>query len=242
MDETDANFRVMREKLRTCGSKSHEISKFVIVTPHNLRVNDHLLIVYSERVCDEDKCYKVDRELAHSLFLNAKSGRLPVIEVNYGTESGKESVIPLDWGSSIPLSFFHSAKEVIIISPGRALKRSTLFRFGKMLAANLTATPDKVGIIISADHAHTHSEGGPYGYSKMAVKYDKIVMDFVNSGNASLLLDIDSRILKGARPDSYWQLLILAGILNSVKTTHEAPIYGIAGYYGMLVLEYEVLN
>ncbi|MGC8661740.1 MAG: hypothetical protein ACP5TZ_04475 [Nitrososphaeria archaeon] len=117
-----------------------------------------------------------------------------------------------------------------------------LFRFGEMLAESLSAIPDEVGIIISADHAHTHSKNGPYGYSDMAAKYDKTVMGFLISGNASLLLDVDSWMLEGAKPDSYWQLLILAGILNSVKTTHGAPVYGIAGYYGMLVIEYEVLD
>ncbi len=241
LDETNIKFKQMREKLKSCGSRSSDISKFVVVTPHNLRANDHILFVYSERVCNNGTCYGVDRETAHMLYLKAKSNGLPAIEVNYGTESGEKSVIPLDWGSSIPLSFFPSAKEITIISPGRSLERDTLFKFGRILASTIGEAESRFGIIISADHAHTHSENGPYGYSKMAAKYDEIVMDFLNSGDPSILLGLDNEILNGARPDSYWQLLILAGILSVTKTTHGDPIYGVAEYFGMMVLEYNIL-
>jgi aromatic ring-opening dioxygenase LigB subunit len=240
LDENDDKFEAMRKKLYACGLAARDINKLVVITPHNLRSNDHILLVNSERVCDAKWCYNIDRYLTHDVFLEAKTSDIPVIKVNYGTESGKESVIPLDWGSSIPLSFYDTAKELVIISPGRTIGRSTLFNFGKILVKVLNAVPDKIGIIVSADHAHTHLENGPYGFSPMAVQYDKAVMDFLLNDDASVLLNMDEKIVEGARPDSYWQLLILAGIINCVNTIHDRPIYGIAGYYSMIVLEYKL--
>jgi len=240
LDEKDDRFEAMRKKLSACGLAASSINKFVVITPHNLRSNDHILLVNSERVCDAKGCFDIDRHLTHNVLLGAKASNIPVIEVNYGTESGNESVIPLDWGTSIPLSFYNTAKELVIISPGRTIERGTLFNFGKILVKVLNAAPDKIGIIVSADHSHTHLENGPYGFSPMAVQYDKAVMDFLLNDDASILLNMDEKIVEGARPDSYWQLLILAGILNSVNATHDRPIYGTAGYYSMIVIEYKI--
>ncbi len=87
LDKKDYRFEAMRKKLTACGLAAHGINKFVVITPHNLRSNDHILLVNSERVCDTKGCFNIDRYLTHYVFLEAKATDIPVIKVNYGTES-----------------------------------------------------------------------------------------------------------------------------------------------------------
>ncbi|WP_075057594.1 hypothetical protein [Thermogymnomonas acidicola] len=77
-------------------------------------------------------------------------------------------------------------------------------------------------VIFSADQAHTHAADGPYGYSPEASIYEEAVRRaFISGGDLAHLLDIDEETVQGgAKPDSYWELLVLHGLLKELGASH----------------------
>jgi len=49
---------------------------------------------------------------------------------------------------------------------------------------------------------------------------------------------LDKEIIERAKPDSFWQLLILAGIISVVNAKPEKVAYTIKNYYSMLAASY----
>lgn len=231
----DQKYSRLRRILNSCGSSN--TSTYFIVSPHWLRIRSSISISWSERVCSKDKCYAVDRELAERLYLKCAGKGLPLSLANFGTDSGEASVLPLDWGSEIPLSFFPSARFVVIATPARDLNRRTLVSFGEAIAEELE-TNGEVGIIISADEAHAHSASGPYGYDPRADEFDGMVTKMMENGDLEPLIDMDQGLIDAAKPDSYWQLLIMLGILHRVHFKPVETSYQLAGYFGMLASRY----
>ncbi len=208
-----------------------------VVSPHGLRIKGMVSITWSERVCGKNGCYRVDRKAAEAVYNESRSRGIPVALVNYGTDSGDLSTLQLDWGSEIPLSFT-GARSVVIATPARDMKNEDLVKFGETLADVLEGYEQGYTIIISADQAHTHYANGPYGYSPLAKAFDAQVIRIVRSNRLEELLEIERRTIEEARPDSYWQMLVMLGILRRVRFDVESLAYQVAGYYGMLAACY----
>ncbi|MDQ3871746.1 MAG: hypothetical protein M3301_09055, partial [Chloroflexota bacterium] len=89
-----------------------------------------------------------------------------------------------------------------------------------------------------ADHAHTHRADGRYGYHPSAQPLDELIVGAVGANDLGRLLTIDPQLVEDARPDSWWQLLMLHGALGDdwrgELLSYEAPTY-----YGMLCAAYE---
>ena len=88
--------------------------------------------------------------------------------------------------------------------------------------------------VASADHAHAHKKSGPYGYSPAAAKYDALMVDTIQRGDLRSLLRIDMNLVQRAKPDSLWQLVMLAGIAERLKLRPELYSYEVPAYYGMI--------
>ena len=235
LNPEDKDVEEIREIMIDCGRK-HDGETVIVVSPHTIRVPDHISILYSERICKDDKCYLSDRAVADELYKLSKDHGLPAIKVNYGTDSGELSSLPLDWGSEIPLSFFPKARKIVVIGPGREVENRELYRFGSLI----NELKADFSVIISADQAHAHSYYGPYGFSFFAKTYDEIVKKLVKENQLNRLLYLDRIIVDRAKPDSYWQMLMLAGLLDKVKAEPKRVAYTIKNYFSMLAAYYEL--
>lgn len=222
----------------------------VVFSPHNLRLHRHMAVVVSEyaagsveeggaRVELRSKC---DTELAWSIATEAERRGLPVVAANYGTSTGKLSCMQMDWGTLIPLWFFagrgRRARKVVIAAPSREVPLEQNMEFGEVVGEVSEKSERRVAVVASADQAHAHSKRGPYGYSDDAKTYDKTVVESVRSGNLSSLLRIDKEVVEGAKPDSLWQMVMLAGTLTAVPMNGELISYQVPTYYGMLCASY----
>ncbi len=235
LDPEDPDVKDLRKIMMECGLK-HKGETLVVVSPHTIRIPDHISILYSERICGKERCYLTDRSLADELFEKSKESGIPAVKVNYGTDSGELSSLPLDWGSEIPLSFFPRAEKVVIVGPGREVERVVLFKFGSIMS-DLKAD---LSVIISADQSHAHSYYGPYGFSFFAKTYDRLVRKLVKENRLEDLLYVDEEMVERAKPDSYWQLLILAGMLSRIRAEPKRTAYAVKNYYSMLAAIYEL--
>jgi len=92
--------------------------------------------------------------------------------------------------------------------------------------------------VASADQAHTHKKSGPYGFNKTSAEYDKIVLRAIEENNLNRLLQLKSKFVEYAKPDSLWQIAILAGIIERVKMKSQLFSYQVPTYYGMICAGY----
>jgi aromatic ring-opening dioxygenase LigB subunit len=193
----------------------------IVVTPHNVHVQGHFAVVTAAHVGK----WEVDRDAAQALL----AAELPILGVSYGGNVPAQSEMPLDWGTEVPLDFMR-AKRVVVVSPARDRPLEEHIRLGEAIAR----LPDRVALIASADHGHTHAADGPYGFHPGGALYDERLVEILASGRLDFLPLADHA--EDAKADSLWQLLVLQGALG-VDATVDMLSYARRSYFGMLVAE-----
>jgi aromatic ring-opening dioxygenase LigB subunit len=86
--------------------------------------------------------------------------------------------------------------------------------------------------------AHAHKKDGPYGFSEKASLYDGLVVDAVRHGRLGSIMRLPPSLIDAAKPDSLWQMTMLAGVLKEVPMSGELFSYQVPTYYGMLCASY----
>jgi aromatic ring-opening dioxygenase LigB subunit len=222
----------------------------VIASPHNLRLTKKIGVVVAEnssgkvgsRGAEISLRAKCDVEFARELVTASEQANLPVVGANYGTISGPLSNMAMDWGTLIPLWFFlklnHLKSRIVIVTPSREIPLEQNFRFGVKVGEVGEVSKKRVAFVASADQAHAHNKKGPYGFSRSASQYDRLVVKAVERGRLSDILRFDSEMVEEAKPDSLWQMAMLAGVLKSVRMEGRLYSYQVPTYFGMLCAGY----
>lgn len=212
----------------------------VIISPHGLRLDDKIGIYMSYNFKGYYKTakhviknnYKNEIKLTENIHEKTKY----VSEgINYIT-SGENSYLFLDFGTMIPLKFFNKSNITVIGEP-RFNDKKALINFGSDLYNIINNYDEKISLIISADQAHTHNKNGPYGYSPMAEKYEDMVKNWIIN-NDDTIINFDNDIINKAKPDSYWNMLILYGFIKSSKIKLKLDYSYVQEYFGMLFAYY----
>jgi aromatic ring-opening dioxygenase LigB subunit len=193
----------------------------VVVTPHNVHVEGHFAVVTAGTIGE----WETDRATAEALLATD----LPMLGVSYGGNDPPTAEMPIDWGTEIPLTFMRAPK-VVVVSSARDRPLEEHLRLGEAIAA----LPGRVALIASADHGHTHSADGIYGYHPAAAEYDALLQEIVASDRLDFLPLADTA--GPGKADSFWQLLVLQGAVGE-EARADVLAYAAPTYYGMLVAE-----
>lgn len=105
---------------------------------------------------------------------------------------------------------------------------------GTLIADVAEKGKKRVVFIASADHAHAHRKSGPYGFSRAAARYDALMVQTVQGNNLRSVLRIDPKLVRDAKPDSLWQMAMLAGVAARLRMRPELYSYAVPTYYGMI--------
>lgn len=222
----------------------------VIASPHNLRLHRHIGVVTAEnssgsaREGRKEIRYraKCDKDLAGKIVEAAEKSSLPVVGATFGVYEGPLSDMSMDWGTLIPLWFFLRGtglkSKIVIVTPSRGIPLSQNFEFGAVIAKVAEREKKRVAFVASADQAHTHRKSGPYGYSPAAEKYDRFVVKAIREGDLESIMSLSPQFVDRARPDSLWQMTVLAGALSVVPMEARLLSYQAPTYYGMLCAGY----
>jgi aromatic ring-opening dioxygenase LigB subunit len=222
----------------------------VIATPHNVRLWKKIGIVTSEnstgilKASPQSKAYvtlkaRCDVDFARKLLQRSTRRGLPVVGVNYGTSEGISSDLPMDWGTLIPLWFMmprcRKKPKIVIVTPSREIPLLKNFEFGHVIADEAEAERSRrIVFVASADQAHAYKRSGPYGFNARAKEYDQLVLDALSRNRIGEVMNIKSDLVKAAKPDSLWQMAILAGISDKVKLKANLVSYEVPTYFGMI--------
>jgi aromatic ring-opening dioxygenase LigB subunit len=222
----------------------------VIASPHNLRLWKNIGIILTEnsdgtlRASSRSRTFvsvrtKCDVGFARRLLDRSRRARLPVVGVNYGSSEGITSDMPMDWGTLVPLWFMlprcRRKPRVVIVTPSREVALAKNFQFGRIIAEEAEANRKKrVVFVASADQAHAHRRDGPYGFSPMAKEYDSSVLTALSRDRIGEVMRIKPALVEAAKPDSLWQMAILAGAANRVKLKADVVSYDLPTYFGMI--------
>jgi aromatic ring-opening dioxygenase LigB subunit len=218
----------------------------VVATPHNLRLWKHIGVVVSEhssgRVAEGKRevrmRVKCDVGLAKKVVEAAESRGLPVVAANYGALEGPMSDLAMDWGTLVPLWFLLRGaglkSRIVIVTPSRGIPLGMNFEFGRAIADVAEGTRKRVAFVASADQAHAHSRKGPYGFDRRAEEYDQRVVEAIQKGRLSSITSLPTALVEAAKPDSLWQMTILAGAMDAVPMEGKVLTYQVPTYYGML--------
>jgi aromatic ring-opening dioxygenase LigB subunit len=216
----------------------------IVLTPHGLHLEGHLAVVVAGRLAgalDEAASVAldvpVDRELALAVLGGLRDAGVPALSVSYGGNDPVEAVMPLDWGSLIPLWYLGGRRDppraVVLVSPARDLPPEVHVLAGEAIARVAASAGRRIVLVASADQSHTHQASGPYGYDAAAAILDGEMARILGQGRLSALAAIDPDLIDAAKPDGWWQLLMLAGAIGddwrATLHSYEAPTY-----YGML--------
>jgi aromatic ring-opening dioxygenase LigB subunit len=196
----------------------------VVVTPHSVHVDGHYAVVMSAKVGE----YETDSAAARALL----QADLPILGMSYGSNWLEFAEFPLDWGAEIPLEFVKAPK-VVVVSPSRDRPLEEHLRLGEAIAA----LSGRVALVASADHGHSHTPDGIYGYHPASAKYDALLQEIL----ASDRLDFFplAGIVEDATADSLWQLVVLQGAVGE-DARADVLAYAAPTYYGMLVADVSV--
>ena len=176
------------------------------------------------------------------------------------TSFGGYEDVPLRYGEIIPISFLrHSLNKeernqdgskkkdpscIIISLPNRRYEHGSemvgeMVEFGSKLYESLGRifAKKRVGVLVSADLAHTHAEDGPYGFSPAADPFDTACGEWAKHLDEKALLHDARELLDDAKSCGYLGLAILHGLLNQERDSWECQVREISHptYYGMMV-------
>jgi aromatic ring-opening dioxygenase LigB subunit len=245
-------FAPTRKGMRILASqlKAAKPNTIVVASPHNLRLVRHIGVVLSENSTGEvvegrrrvRLSAKCDVDFGDRVLRDAEGAGLPVVGANYGALEGPASNLQMDWGALVPLWFFlrrgRTGSRILIVTPSRGIPLEQNFEFGKVLGRAAEAEKRRIAFVASADQAHAHSRAGPYGFSRDAVTYDDRVIRAVEEGELAPLIGLSPGLIEKAKPDSLWQLAMLAGVLDVVEMEGRLVSYQVPTYYGMLCASY----
>jgi aromatic ring-opening dioxygenase LigB subunit len=222
----------------------------VIATPHNLRLWKKIGIVLAENSTGTLQASprnkksihlkaKCDVKFASELLERSNRKHLPVVGAHYGTSEGVTSDMPMDWGTLVPLWFMvprcRRKPRVVIVTPSREIPLSKNFEFGRTIAEQAEANRKKrVVFVASADQAHAHKKNGPYGFNRQAKDYDRMVLEALISNRIGAVMTFKQSLVEAAKPDSLWQMAMLAGIADKIKLKPELVSYDVPTYFGMI--------
>src|SRR5437867_9905149 len=247
-EETRAAMRVLAKRI----SETHP-QTVVIASPHNLRLVSRIAVVVSENssgtlrgssnrsVSLHARC---DIDFGRILLRQYEKESLPVVGANYGTATGSSSDMQMDWGTLVPLWFILKERKlmpkILIVTPSREIPLRKNFVFGQLLGRLMSKDQKRKFVFIaSADQGHAHSRTGPYGFSPFAAKYDDFVLRAIRDNSLKRIMRLNPRFVEKAKPDSLWQMVILAGINEVVPLRSQLLSYQVPSYYGMACAGFE---
>jgi aromatic ring-opening dioxygenase LigB subunit len=124
----------------------------------------------------------------------------------------------------------------VLLTPARDLTPEAHVESGRVIGRVAARTPRRTLFVASADQSHTHAADGPYGGDPAAEEFDQLVVEAIRANDLGALRTVPATLIEAAKPDAWWQLLMLDGVLDATAAQQwrsELLAYEAPTYYGM---------
>jgi AmmeMemoRadiSam system protein B len=149
----------------------------------------------------------------------------------------------LNYGVSIPLLFLtaHLPKIKIIPIDSSDLDLKTHFEFGKTIREAIDGLgAERVAVIASADLSDKLRDDSPGGFSPKGKEFDETLLKFIESKNASAILNMNSELIKKGGGCGLSSIAILLGILDKISYEPQTFSYEAPFGVGLLVEHFKL--
>lgn len=154
------------------------------------------------------------------------------------------SQVELDHGVGIPLYFLTEnldrQKTKLIPISFSLLDLDTHFEFGRSLQEEILNNTKRIAVVASGDLSHRLSQHSPAGFSSRAKEFDNQLTALLTGGQASEVLHMDRGLIEDAAECGLRSIVILLGILNSVRTVPQVLSYEAPFGVGYLTVNYRI--
>jgi AmmeMemoRadiSam system protein B len=134
---------------------------------------------------------------------------------------------PLDHGALVPLYYLHEAGwqgRVVVIGFTHQSNDEHL-AFGRAIAKAAEAINRKIALVASGDLSHRLIVGGPYEYEPTAHLFDEQIVDAIERGDSSGVINIDSGLRDRAGECGYRSIVIALGSVGENLRGHQVLSY-----------------
>ncbi len=248
-DEDSAEARATQQALlelsgrvRTSGADS-----VVLFTPHNVHVEGTFAVIDAERLkgglgewgaAEIQLESPVARPLVRRIREDAAAKGIPMLTVSYGANDPAAATHPMDWATLVPLWYLggrgDASLPVAVVVPARDRPPAEHVRLGEVIGGAIRASGRRVAVIASCDHGHGHQADGPYGFRPESAVFDDEVQRLLREDRLEKLVELDPELVRAAAADSWWQMLMLRGVLGE-SWKPELLSYEHPTYFGMMV-------
>ena len=225
----------------------------ILVTPHGISLPEHHAVYAHDKLMGmlftlkgphgigrvtEQHLWNGDSALAQRLLAAMQARGIPALPVVQG--SG-DYPMTLAWGETVPLHYLLrscSPRVVIVSLPRTRLDRladiqGDLAALGHVLDEQARTFDGRLSLVFSADLAHTHDAGGPYGFHETASQFDALVQDWVVSPTRDGL-DRLLALQPTARACAIAGICSLQVVLERSALRSAGGVYAAPTYFGML--------
>jgi MEMO1 family protein len=141
--------------------------------------------------------------------------------------------VKLDHGSGVPLYYLNKAGYCGTVAVFNYSFASIVkhLDFGKSLVEAIKQTNNKAVLLASGDLSHRVIPTAPAGFHPDGEKFDKFIVDSIETGNYDQIINIDQSFRENAGECVYNSLMVAFGALN--KTTMNNKIYSYEAPFGV---------
>ncbi|MFA6908825.1 MAG: AmmeMemoRadiSam system protein B [Patescibacteria group bacterium] len=152
----------------------------------------------------------------------------------------------LDHGVGVPLYFLtenlNREKTRVIPISFSLLDLENHFKFGRALQDKILNDTRRVAVIASGDLSHRLSETSPAGFSPAGKKFDDAILSLLYDNKIKEILSFDRDIIEEAAECGLRSIVILLGILNSIRSEIQVLSYEAPFGVGYLTANFKIDN
>ncbi|WP_330615463.1 AmmeMemoRadiSam system protein A [Romboutsia sp. 1001713B170207_170306_H8] len=233
--------KTIQNTIDACNKIGKEIGNLkpetvVIITPHGTMFSDAIAISNEEYIRGDFGQFRdFDTQIEGTIDKEFNEGLINICERENISAAGVDSNLlrrfnrdyELDHGAMIPMYFinkYYKDYKIVHITYA-ALSDIELYKFGMAIKESAKNLNKKIVFIASGDLSHRLSEEGPYEYSPEGSKFDKALLENLQSGNVLNVFNMDKYAVQCAGECGLRSVFIMLGAMDKEKVNGELLSY-----------------